>query len=834
MRGLGLEAASPILSAGEGGLAPEKYAVPQEGVLSLPAFGPARFHVVVLDERASLALLKLSLPDPVGAAGEGADLGASGNGLRQAAEDAARLVEDARQTSVAKSEFMANISHEIRTPLNAIVGMTHLTLRTALTRQQREYVGRVDVAAKSLLRIVNDVLDFSKLEAGRLEADSLPFVPEEVARGVLAQLTDRAREKGLELELDFSRELRGHYLGDPLRLSRVLFNLAENALKFTERGRVSIGGRLEEEQGGAALLLFTVSDTGIGMNAGQLEGLFTPFTQADASSTRKYNGIGLGLALCRSLVEFMGGKICCESEVGRGTSFKFSIRCGSGEGIERGERPGSFADLHAVILGDNPLERETMYELLYSMGCHSSARFAGTMEAMEARRTGREDFDLDLLVVSSEMPEGDVRNFINFLAEGSGGAPPPTILVLADQDTPVSGYAGFNRKILFRPVSQSSLFDALIRLFRRVAAVPADQEEMAVLRGLMAEFSGARILLADDNELNQKVEGDMLSGAGLTVRFAFNGLEVLEALEREPFDLVILDIDMPVLDGLAAARKIRAQKRFASLPLIALTANALEEDERRSAEAGMDAHLNKPVHALELFSCLAECLRKGREREVHAGREETGRGGGKEPGLRRGVYVDEDKMRAQVLHNPAFYRNLFDGGNSSFAGLLEQMEYHMRNGQRESARVLAHTLTGIFEALGAEKAARRSKSLEHALHGACAEGAEAIWREAREDLRGVEADVSSVLAGADEEKSIQVQTQGADQAALLSFLEEIRAFAADSKPIDCKKAVEKGRAMSWPAEVLKSFEELDYVLSRYNFSGALDIIARMRALLGAC
>ncbi len=750
--------------------------------------------------------------------------------LAHAADVANELAEQAHKANAAKGDFLANMSHEIRTPMNAIVGMVHLVLRTDLTPRQREYIEKVDFATKNLLRIINDILDFSKIEAGKLEMEKIPFYLEDIVRGVKDLVSARAQEKKLGLKVSIQSGLHEQYVGDPLRLSQVLTNLATNAIKFTEAGEVSISARVIASDSGSAELHFQVDDSGIGMTEAQVAKLFTPFNQADTSTTRKYGGTGLGLALCKNLVELMGGKIWCESVPGKGSSFQFTARFGVADKHRRaGSRPASFKDIRALVIDADTVERETLHELLYSLGCHNIARYHSFAEATE--KMAGNGADIDLLAISHDVPESEVREFLRAAPAWDKDAPLPVLLVVADKDSPVNGFEGFIQKTITRPVTQSALFENIMQAFDRNITLAPQIETAGLMQDMMREFAGAKILLAEDNELNQMVAEEIISSAGLKVSIASNGKQALEMLNKENFDLVLMDIQMPEMDGLEATERLRAQKRFAHLPVIAMTAHAMTGDRQKSLAAGMNAHVTKPIDSLELFACLAEWLRKSRRGENMAGKADAPAAPVREKGENtpplQGHYSNVDSFVTQVRNNARLYLDL-TGNSPQKTGVLRQLEQAVDAGQWEHARILAHTLVTFFGSISADAAMKNVKALEHALHSEQPQGFEGILQQLAADVDAASGDIRAVLGAGQPDAALE-DNKAPDKAALAAQLDKLAGFLESGTPLQCKRAVEDMRKMLWPATLQQSVVELDYVISRYNFKKAAEMVTALKA-----
>ena len=522
--------------------------------------------------------------------------------------------EAADSASRSKSEFLANMSHEIRTPMNAIIGMSHLALKTALDLKQRNYIEKVHRSANALLGIINDILDYSKIEAGKLNVEKIEFRLEDVLENLADLVGLKAEENGLELLFDTAPETPMALIGDPLRLGQILINLGNNAVKFTEQGEVVLRTRVLEEEDDQITLEFAVCDTGIGLTSEQQAKLFQSFSQADSSTTRKYGGTGLGLTISLRLVELMGGNIRVESEYGKGSSFIFSARFGRGHSQEKVVHRGvaDLAGLPVLVVDDNATAREILTTQLTAFGCQVDSVASGREAVQQVSSAAERNDPYKLLVVDWKMPGMDGVETVRIIEKNSQqGDRPHIILVTAYGRDEITGAAeGVDYDaILTKPVNPSTLLDSTMIAFghqatekARVIVSQAEEKEA------FTTLHGAHILLVEDNLINQELALELLTTQGLIVTVANNGQQALEQLDKNPFDGVLMDIQMPVMDGYSATAAIRKQQRFKQLPVIAMTANAMSGDRERALAAGMNDHIAKPINVQAMFKTMAKWI----------------------------------------------------------------------------------------------------------------------------------------------------------------------------------------------------------------------------------
>ncbi len=735
--------------------------------------------------------------------------------------------EKAESATKAKSEFLANMSHEIRTPMNAILGLNDLLKKTQLSGKQRDYVDKVGRSATNLLGIINDILDFSKIESGKMDIEYTAFSLDNVLEGLSNISGFKSAEKGIEFVIERDNLIPDHLIGDPLRLGQILLNLTNNAIKFTDKGEVLLKVSSRDVDSESVELKFEVKDTGIGLTEEQRKKLFTAFTQADASTTRKYGGTGLGLSISKHLVGLMEGEIGVESVYGEGSNFFFIITLKRGEGTQKRSVAKELKGLRVMVVDDNESARRVMNNYLTDFSFETVLVSSGEEAVSEFQISVSKEEKIDLILMDLKMGGIDGIDSWKLIKEGAEERRLPKIMMVTayGREDIVERARGVGiETILMKPVSQSVLFDSIMEIFGVEEGEYTHKRVGGEFPEGFEEIRGAKILVVEDNLINQDVIRAVLEDEGFYVQLEDNGQRAIDTLEGgEEFDVVLMDLQMPVLDGYETSIELRKRERYRDLPIIALSADAMSGTGKRVEEAGMNGYVTKPIDKTYLYETLVRFIKPGKRdlfrREEKGGkREETG-----EKIKKIVKEIDTDEGLRRVAGNTKLYIEILKKFRENNIEFAEDFRRELTENERAESIRKAHTLKGVAGNIGAMRIYELAKELEGKVKED--EEVESLLAALEEELKKICEEVELLISELEEEKDserneeINFKRVREDMRALKKLLEDYDTEAEE------KVTVIKSQLLGQGVDGV--LREIEGCVNNYDFETALDHLEKL-------
>ena len=721
----------------------------------------------------------------------------------------------------AKGDFLANMSHEIRTPMNAIIGLNHLLARTELSKKQTDYVIKVSNSAKGLLGIINDILDFSKIEAGKMDIENINFEMNDVMDNLLNLISEKVRAKGLELIIAIDKKIPFTINGDPLRISQILINFVSNALKFTENGEIKISCNLDSLEDDTAVLKFSVQDTGLGLSDEQQKKLFSAFTQADTSTTRKYGGTGLGLSISKRLAELMGGSVGVVGELGVGSTFYFTVNC---KIIKKHVQnnliiPQEIHDLRVLIVDDNESARNILNDYISDFNFRVKAVDNGREAISEFLLANGEANDpYHLVLLDYRMPDLNGIEVIKEFRKLKSLDQPKVILVTGygreeilkeAEDASFDGY-------LLKPVRQSVLFDTIMQTFGHEDKIESSEKVAnTVSTELLNKIRGASVLLVEDNEINQQVAVELLTSEGLFVDVADDGKIGCEMIEQKEYELVFMDLQMPVMDGFEATMRIRKELNRKELPVIAMTADAMTGVEDKVKAVGMNDYITKPIDLGELWKILGKWIKPG-DRELPKGFVVENKSEG-EISFPKIEGIDTEAGLRRVGNNSRLYKNLLKQLIDDYSDVTKNISVLSEKGQIEEAVREAHTVKGVSANLGAGELQDQMADIEEKLK----DGAELKESIAHADeiisrlIRAIVTSGVTTFETSEKSEKISITTEE-----LMGKLQSVNEFLSKRKPKPDIEILQGLHIYDLPVSIMDQINESSKFLDKYKMKDA--------------